>query len=144
MTKGNFGGVANCTHWIGCSFWVTFRTWSYVWCLNCIDTEFYWAHLKLHQNDFETQASESRVFQWDANAEQKCGVFVFTQKPCTQIVHLIGCSKASKSKQFVYREIRKQFLLICLSALGVCVTGSPKLCTKSGEVYTHVPSQQAP
>ena len=23
---------------IGCSFWVTFRSWSYVWCLNCIMT----------------------------------------------------------------------------------------------------------
>ena len=33
-TERNFwGGVANCMHLIGCSFWVTFRSWSYVWLL---------------------------------------------------------------------------------------------------------------
>ena len=31
------GGVANCTHWIGwVFFWVTLRSWIYVWCLICL------------------------------------------------------------------------------------------------------------
>ncbi len=30
---------------IGCSFWVTFRSWSYIWCLNCL--KFLHSHLWL-------------------------------------------------------------------------------------------------
>ncbi len=34
MTEGNLLGVIYCTHWIGCSFWVKFCSWSSVWCFN--------------------------------------------------------------------------------------------------------------
>ena len=33
--RRNCGCMANCTYQIGCSFWVTFCSWSYVWCSNC-------------------------------------------------------------------------------------------------------------
>ncbi len=36
MTEGNFRGVRNFTHQIGCFFLVTFRSRSSVWCLNCL------------------------------------------------------------------------------------------------------------
>ncbi len=39
MTEDNFLCVADCTQRIGCSFWVTFHSWSYVWCLNCRMTQ---------------------------------------------------------------------------------------------------------
>ncbi len=52
MTKGNFwGGQGNCTHWIGCSFWASFRSWSLVWCLNCL----LWCHAA-QQNAMGPQA----------------------------------------------------------------------------------------
>ena len=80
---------------IGCSFWVTFRTWSYIWCLN---------HLNAHALDSKS------VYRWVTQDEGVSCVQIWICDGCTAVFlyqFLPWCSKHTKSTYEVVRWCRR-------------------------------------